>query len=224
VTQHRIAADERRKALIEVARELCAHKGFEGVTTRELAKAAGVSQSLLYKHFPSKESLYAAIREDCINLSELEDFKHVLELRPSTATLVLITQFLMSKILSEGQKSIDLLIVRSLIEDGEFVLTMHKDILAPWFAKVEQSLKEAIHSEEAEVVPSSGRTAALFTEAIAMGLMLIKRPNRKTVELNATREQLVEKCVWFALLGIGVKADAIRRHYGARMPAAAAKA
>lgn len=224
MTKHRIAAEERRKALIAVARELCAHKGFESVTTRELAKAAGVSQSLLYKHFPSKDSLYAAMRDDCINLSELEDFKHVLAVQPSTGSLVVITRFLMSKILSEGQKSIDLLIVRSLIEDGEFVLTMHKDILAPWFAKVEQSLKAAVHSKEAEAVPSCGQTAALFTQAVAMGLMLMMRPKRKIVDLNATREQLVEKCVWFALLGIGVKADAIRRHYGAPMPATVARA
>ncbi len=207
--------------MISVARELCAHKGFEGVTTRELAKAAGVSQSLLYKHFPSKESLYAAMRDDCLNLADLEDFKNVLTRRPSTATLVLITQALMSRVLSEGQKSIDLLIVRSLIEDGEFVSTMYKDILAPWFAKVDQSLAVAVHAKEAEVVPSSVKTSALFAQAIAMGLMLMLRPKRKMVNLSVTREQIVEKCVWFALLGIGVKADAIRRHYGAGIPAIA---
>ena len=32
---------------------------------RELAEAAGVSEALLFKHFPGKEALYSAIRKSC---------------------------------------------------------------------------------------------------------------------------------------------------------------
>ena len=36
-------------------------KGFEGTTTREIAKAAGVSEAIIFRHFATKEDLYAAI-------------------------------------------------------------------------------------------------------------------------------------------------------------------
>ncbi|HEX2260068.1 MAG TPA: helix-turn-helix domain-containing protein, partial [Candidatus Binatia bacterium] len=57
----RLSAEERRQAIADAVRGVFADKGFDGTTTRELAKAAGVSEALLYKHFPSKESLYAAM-------------------------------------------------------------------------------------------------------------------------------------------------------------------
>jgi AcrR family transcriptional regulator len=38
-----------------------AAKGFSGTTTRELAARAGLTEAALYRHFPSKEALYAAI-------------------------------------------------------------------------------------------------------------------------------------------------------------------
>jgi AcrR family transcriptional regulator len=40
---------------------LFAEKGFSGTKTREVAVRAGVSEALIFKHFPSKEDLYAAI-------------------------------------------------------------------------------------------------------------------------------------------------------------------
>src|SRR5512135_1044494 len=54
---------ERRAAILRSAVDLFATRGFAGVTTRELAVAAGVSEAMLYKHFPHKEALYRAILE-----------------------------------------------------------------------------------------------------------------------------------------------------------------
>ena len=59
----RLDSDERRKAIVGAAVPLFARKGFAGTTTRELAEAAGISEALLFKHFPSKQSLYREIRQ-----------------------------------------------------------------------------------------------------------------------------------------------------------------
>jgi AcrR family transcriptional regulator len=56
-------SEERRAAIISTAIHLFAGKGFRGTTTRELAAAAGVTEPVLYQHFPSKKELYAAIIE-----------------------------------------------------------------------------------------------------------------------------------------------------------------
>ena len=59
----RLTAPERRAAIIAAAINLFAEKGFRGVTTRELAQAVGVSEPVLYDHFPSKRDLYNALMD-----------------------------------------------------------------------------------------------------------------------------------------------------------------
>jgi AcrR family transcriptional regulator len=210
----RMRGCDRRQALIIVVRDLFAQKGFDGVSTRELANAAGVPQSLIYKHFPSKQSLYDAMLDECIKESDLETYKKILTLEPSTSTLILIVHFLMSKMLGdpESSKALDMMTARSLIESGEFFFSIQK-LLAPWNAKVEESLKAAVKSGDAEAVPSTGETAPLFIYGTAAGVGLFLRPEKKILDLKVSREHLIEKCVWFVLLGVGVKADVIRRHY-----------
>jgi AcrR family transcriptional regulator len=52
---------ERRQVIVDTASALFAERGFRGVTTRELARSAGVSEPVLYEHFRTKEDLYSAI-------------------------------------------------------------------------------------------------------------------------------------------------------------------
>ena len=57
----RLDSDERRKAIVTSAVPLFARKGFAGTTTKELAETAGISEALLFRHFPSKKQLYSEI-------------------------------------------------------------------------------------------------------------------------------------------------------------------
>lgn len=57
----RLPAGERRETIIKAAVSLFARKGFAGVTTREIARASGISEAMLFKVFPRKEALYRAI-------------------------------------------------------------------------------------------------------------------------------------------------------------------
>jgi TetR/AcrR family transcriptional regulator len=60
-TPARLPADERRRQLIEVAIDVFSKRGFSGATTREIAAAAGVTEAIIFRHFATKEQLYAAI-------------------------------------------------------------------------------------------------------------------------------------------------------------------
>jgi AcrR family transcriptional regulator len=62
-TTTRLSSSERRSAILDAAIRLFAERGFRGVTTRELAAVVGVSEPVLYQHFPSKKDLYNAIIE-----------------------------------------------------------------------------------------------------------------------------------------------------------------
>ncbi len=53
-----------RARLIEVARELFAERGYGGVGTEEIVRAAGVTRGALYHHFAGKRELFAAVYEE----------------------------------------------------------------------------------------------------------------------------------------------------------------
>jgi AcrR family transcriptional regulator len=59
----RLPAAERRAAIIEAALQVFGERSYGGATTAEIARAAGVSEPILYRHFASKQDLYMACLE-----------------------------------------------------------------------------------------------------------------------------------------------------------------
>ncbi|MER7443687.1 TetR/AcrR family transcriptional regulator [Micromonospora avicenniae] len=56
-------AEERREDVLSTAIGTFASRGYFGTTTVDVAKRAGISQAYLYRLFPDKESLFAAVVE-----------------------------------------------------------------------------------------------------------------------------------------------------------------
>jgi AcrR family transcriptional regulator len=56
-----MAGEERRDQILQVAVSLFSNRGFRGTTTKEIAQAASVSEAMVFRHFATKEELYAAI-------------------------------------------------------------------------------------------------------------------------------------------------------------------
>lgn len=69
---------ERRQVIVDAASTLFAERGFRGVTTRELARSAGVSEPVLYEHFRTKEDLYSAIIDHAKQEKDGEEDPHAL--------------------------------------------------------------------------------------------------------------------------------------------------
>lgn len=63
-SQSRMKGDERRDQILATAINLFSRNGFRGTTTKEIARAAGVSEAMVFRHFETKEALYGAILED----------------------------------------------------------------------------------------------------------------------------------------------------------------
>lgn len=62
--RRRLNRDERRRQLLEVAASVFAERGYHGATTAELARAAGVTEPILYQHFRNKQALFATLVEE----------------------------------------------------------------------------------------------------------------------------------------------------------------
>src|SRR5437870_13402598 len=85
---------ERQASIIAAAASLFAQKGFNGTTTREIAKTAGISEALLFRHFPTKRALYAAIIAAKSQLSQLmASIEEAAEKRDDVRVFTLIAGF-----------------------------------------------------------------------------------------------------------------------------------
>lgn len=58
-----MSGDQRREQILQTSVSLFSNRGFSGTTTKEIANAAGVSEAMVFKHFASKDVLFAAILE-----------------------------------------------------------------------------------------------------------------------------------------------------------------
>jgi AcrR family transcriptional regulator len=69
-TPHRRARQDRgletRDRLVEAALDVFGRRGFEGASTREIAKAAGANLAAIVYHFGSKDALYLAVAEHVV--------------------------------------------------------------------------------------------------------------------------------------------------------------
>ena len=212
----RLPSRERRQAIVTAVQGAFADKGFDGTTTRELARAAGVSEALLYKHFPSKESLYAAMLEACADGPMAAEFTRVLALPPSTSTLVALVHFLTSHfVLCEDlhKTTMHRLALRSLLEDAEFVRLGAKQFGASWIRKVEACITAAAKAGDLKATPVRRDLRAWFVHHLAFALMLHLHPKIPAVDYGISRSTLVVHAVWFLLRGMGLEEAAIRRHY-----------
>jgi AcrR family transcriptional regulator len=215
----KLSSEERRAAIIKAVRRLFADKGFHGTTTRELAEAAGVSEALLFKHFPNKEALYSAMLLTCCPAQDSPIIERLKALEPSTSSLVILVHRFIAHSVEEGgpdaeeQEIQHRMMLRSFLEDGEFARFFLERAVAGWLTKVEECLAAAIAAGEAVAAPVQPHLASWFVEHVAVVLRTRLRPALPVMDYGVARKQLVEQAVWFALRGMGVKDEAIRRYY-----------
>jgi AcrR family transcriptional regulator len=214
----KLSGDERRAAIIKAVRQVFAEKGFDGTTTRELAVAAGVSEALLFKHFPNKEALYSAMQLSCCNERDSEQCERLEALEPSASTLVLLVHFFVSRVLPgpecDPDKAIHArLMLRSLTEDGEFVRLSLQGMpshLNQWMATCLQAAIAAGDAHDGPVKPGLG---CWFTHHLAVMVKTYLLPATPVLDYGLPREKIVEQIVWYTLRGMGIKEEVIRRNY-----------
>jgi len=69
-----MSGTDRRHQLLEAALEIFARKGFEGTTTKEVAAAAGVTEAIIFRHFPTKQALYTAVLDQHVESAAVQDW------------------------------------------------------------------------------------------------------------------------------------------------------
>jgi AcrR family transcriptional regulator len=218
MSEQRMSGEERRTAIMRAVLPLFAKQGFAQTTTRELAEAAGVSEALLYKHFPSKESLYTEIKNFGCHGSD-PALEKLASLEPSTSTLVHLIYFLMRS-LSVGKPSDRIgwetrhrLVLHSCLEDGKFPRYLFNSHFDCCFAKLEACVEAAEAAGYLVAAPVSRQNRLLFAHHLACMTAIMHLPEKPIVDYQVSREELLHQAVWFVLRGIGLTDKAIAQYY-----------
>jgi TetR/AcrR family transcriptional regulator, transcriptional repressor of aconitase len=214
----RLDSDERRKAIVRAAVPLFARKGFAGTTTRELAEAAGISEALLFRHFPSKQSLYREIRQlGCEGDPALETLAN---LPASTATLVCMLRFMVRHFLGPAESErgeLDSrlrLVAHSFLEDGEFAREMFDAVSERVLPLFEASYEAAISAGDIAARPGRPRNLFWFAQHVPAMLALAGLPGRNCVPCDGTLDEVIDEATAFILRGIGMRDVAIAADAG----------
>src|SRR5690349_7642079 len=203
----RMAATDRRAAIVLAALPLFARKGFAETTTKDLARAAGVSEPLLYKHFPSKEALYLEIQNFSCKTTD-PAVKKLTELKPSTSTLVHLVYYLMrALVLGRPLGPIEWvtrhrLMAKSFLEDGGFARLIYKNRFDGFCSHIEDCLDAAVASGDAVNTPTARGNRARFGHHVGAWIALVHLPNKPAMGYKVSREELLHQAIWFALRGM----------------------
>lgn len=195
-----------------------ARHGFANTTTRQLATAAGVSEALIYKHFPSKESLYVEIQSYACRGCDPE-LQQLLAAATGTATLVQVVYYAMrvniigrscDKMCAETRHR---MILNSCLEDGSFTRFLFQNHFADNISRIVDCMDAASAAGDLVASRVSKQNRLLFAHHLATMIATMHLPKVPVVSYGISREELLNQAVWFALRGLGLKDKAIKRHF-----------
>jgi AcrR family transcriptional regulator len=113
----RLPAEERRAAVLDTACRVFARCSYRGATTAEIAREAGVTEPILYRHFASKQALYLACIESAWKrVRAAWDQAVAAEPDPNAWTQAMSNAFLDFK---EQRSAVAQLWLRALTESGD---------------------------------------------------------------------------------------------------------
>jgi TetR/AcrR family transcriptional regulator len=113
----RLSAGERRAAVLDTASKVFARCSYRGATTAEIAREAGVTEPILYRHFASKQALYLACIESAwLRVREAWDEAVAVESDPRAWTQAMANAFIDFR---EQRSAVAQLWLQALTESGD---------------------------------------------------------------------------------------------------------
>jgi AcrR family transcriptional regulator len=129
----RLSSSDRKKQILEVATTLFARHGFDGVTTRQIADEAGITEAMVFRHFPTKDDLYWEVLSV---KSASDELKQRLEerLRSDVEPLEIFTaiaRYVLNRNIQDPAKS--RLLLFSALENHRLSQRFFKTYMSEWY-------------------------------------------------------------------------------------------
>lgn len=90
--RRRLPAEERRRAVLDAARHVFAERGYHGAGMADIAARCCCSEPILYRHFASKQALFAEVLVDAAQLIRARIAPLFAEVEEPLAALVAVAE------------------------------------------------------------------------------------------------------------------------------------
>lgn len=209
----RIPAAERRGSLIRAARKVFAERGFDGAKTSAIAEAAGVSEALLYRHFPSKRALYGAVLRQLIQTQNAV-YDAIGSPAPSTESLVVVVSGYLRACVDPEQSSWReglKVLLSSLAGDGTYAGTVYRRATGLTVEPLAAALSAARACGDIEGPALSPLHTAMFIEHVGTMISVASQLPHDSAPYEADLVRVVDDAIWFCCRGVGLNIAAITR-------------
>jgi TetR/AcrR family transcriptional regulator len=167
ITPHpRMSGEDRRRQLLDVAIELFSQRGFSGTTTREIAAAAGVTEAIIFRHFATKQDLYAAILDHANEASGMEKWLPEVESAMDAGADARLFRLIVERILEihRTEPRFERLMLHASLEGHELAV-MHRDQI---MASIGVKLLDYIERRQAAGALRSGDPRTIIFAVVGM--------------------------------------------------------
>lgn len=225
MARKKIPSADRRVLILAEAKSIFAAKGFDAATLQEIAKAAKISEALIYRHFPTKQGLYRAvlrlmIREQNANFADLT----LLE-RNTNGFLVSLITFMEACLNPQNTRQMESvrILFASLAGDGRYAQLIYRRAVRLTVPFLEDALAAAHAAGELVGDPIPAANIPLFVDHIGSMMAAYRLTARTTHTHKGSDAELLRQAVTFCARGVGIREDCITRffdEYQASRPAA----
>jgi len=212
----RLSGHDRRQSIVEAAKTVFAMNGFEGAKTFQIARTAGVSEALVYRHFPSKTALYRAVLRHVIHDQDAT-LKRFGAIEPSARGIVdMLVRTARNAI--AGDAALNALGMRlvfgSLAADGSYARLVYRRASRLVLPQVRAAMAAAESEGALESYSVAPENAVNFVEHVTTMIQMTRSGGRPAVEHPEGNARLIADCVRFCARGIGLRAEVVERLLG----------
>ncbi len=211
----RLASADRRESILAAATRAFAAEGLGGARTQQIAKAAGISEALLFRHFPSKQALYDAVHERLIAIQNA-NFKVMTLPAPSTEGLVRMLWATLRVCVhgkpSDQAAAAQRIMLLSLAGDGAHAREFYARAHRKGVRALARAIEAAREAGDLDGEPMDPRNAFALIGHVATMITSAQLTGKSVVPGSPSKDRLLRDAVRFCGRGIGLSEKALSRH------------
>lgn len=216
MTKKRLSSSDRRDSIIDAATSVFARDGFSGAKTLDIARAAKVSEALIFRHFPNKVAIYRAVLRRMIR-SQDETFDVLSGPAPNASGIIeMLRRTFAHSLLGQAANNAEgtRIYFSSLSGDGTYAALAYRRSMRLWCEPLAIAMAEARAAGDLVGPPIPAENAFAFIEHMSSMMLVSRTHDQGIIPYQGNDEALLEQTILFCARGLGMSDAAIEANRG----------
>lgn len=196
----RLPAEFRKAQLMEEAKSAFAEKGYQAAGTQDIANRCGVSQAALFKHFPTKSTLYDSIVQE--ELESLINSCGPKQLRsPGISLREGLKEYFEAFVeYCESNPRFLKVLLHGALQKDHYAKMFVDQFFNPWTTQFVSAIEKGIKEGELKNVPA--KTVAVLIWSAVFQFMIMKHVFNVDQVFGLSNEEVIESYLDMVFRGI----------------------